>query len=79
VALIWFAVALNAAPWAIPLAPAAAAECVGDECEAPPPAPEDQTPGTATVEGPGNPAVHWPTPHHKKHHHRRHHHRSGHR
>ena len=41
-------------------ATARAAECNGDECEAPPPAPEDPTPGTAVVEGPPNPPVHYP-------------------
>lgn len=44
------------------LAPTAlGAECIGDECEAPPPAPEDPTPGSAAVEAPGNPPVHYPT------------------
>ena len=56
--------ALCAALLALSLTPvtpsAAAAECNGDECEAPPPAPEDPTPGTAIVEAPGNPPVHYP-------------------
>jgi hypothetical protein len=53
------AAALFGAPVAAP-SPVYAAECVGDECEAPPPAPEDPTPGTAVVEGPGNPPPSWP-------------------
>ncbi|HXV05713.1 MAG TPA: hypothetical protein VFP23_07435 [Solirubrobacterales bacterium] len=57
---------------AAPPPPAAAAECNGDECEAPPPAPEDPTPGTAVVEGPSNPPVRFPRAHHRKH---RHHHK----
>jgi hypothetical protein len=56
---------------------AAAAECNGDECEAPPPAPEDPTPGTAVVEGPANPPVRFPKPHSGKHHGKKHHHRRG--
>lgn len=47
---------------------ALAAECNGDECQAPPPAPDDPTPGTATAEGPPNPPARFPE-HHKKHHH----------
>ncbi len=59
-------------------APALAAECEGDECQGPPPAPAEIVPGTATVEGPQNPPVHFPRHHPKKHHrkkqphHRRH-------
>ncbi len=49
---------------------AAAAECLGDECEAPPPPPEDPTPGTAVVKGPSNPPVRFPKPHHRKPHHK---------
>lgn len=47
---------------------AGAGECEGDECQGPPPAPEEIVPGTATVVGPGNPPVHYP----KERHHRRH-------
>ncbi len=46
-------------------ASARAAECTGDECESPPPAPEDPTPGTAVVEGPTNPPAQFPKPHSK--------------
>jgi hypothetical protein len=50
------------------------AECEGDECQGPPPAPEEIVPGTAAVVAPGNPPVHYP----KERHHRRHHkHRHG--
>jgi hypothetical protein len=47
-------------------APALAAECAGDECQGPPPAPAEVVPGTAIVEGPQNPSVHFPKPHHPK-------------
>jgi len=57
--------ALAAAALAAPLA-ARAAECAGDECQPPPPAPAEVTPGTAVVEGPENPPVHFPKPHHAK-------------
>jgi hypothetical protein len=40
--------------------------CDGDECQGPAPAPEDPTPGTATLEGPPNPPPHFAKPHHKK-------------
>jgi hypothetical protein len=64
-----------------PLA-ASAAECTGDECQGPPPAPQEVTPGTAVVEGPPNPPVHYPKVRkkHPKNHHGKHgrHHR-GHR
>jgi len=46
--------------------PALAAECAGDECQGPPPAPEEAVPGTAVVEGPQNPPVHFPNSHHPK-------------
>lgn len=50
---------------------ARAAECAGDECQVPPPAPEDPIPGTSVVEGPPNQPVHYPKVHkknpHKKH------------
>jgi hypothetical protein len=49
---------------------AGAAECVGDECQIPPPAPEELTPGTAVLEAPPNPPVHYPKV--RKHHHRNH-------
>jgi hypothetical protein len=39
-----------------------AAECAGDECQGPPPAPAEVVPGTAVVEGPENPPVHFPKP-----------------
>ncbi len=55
---------------------AVAAECAGDECQVPPPAPEDPIPGTAVVEGPPNQPVHYPVVHkknpHKKHPHKGH-------
>jgi hypothetical protein len=54
--------------------PALAAECNGDECQGPPPAPEEVTPGTAVVEGPQNPPVRFPKHHKpKKHHGKKHH------
>ena len=43
-----------------PVASAHAAECAGDECQGPPPAPEEVIPGTAVVDGPPNPPVHYP-------------------
>ena len=60
---------------------APAAQCEGDECQGPPPAPEEIVPGTAVVEGPPNPPVRYPKEHggnkgkkkHKKRHHRKHH------
>jgi hypothetical protein len=49
---------------------ALAAECEGDECQGPAPAPVEIIPGTAVVEGPANPPVRFPeTHHHKKHRH----------
>ena len=36
-----------------------AAECEGDECQAPPPPPAEVIPATSVVEGPGNPPVHF--------------------
>ena len=65
--------------------PALAAECEGDECQGPPPAPAEITPGTAIVEGPQNPPVRFPQarhpkkPHHRKHGDRKHHKPSSHR
>ena len=53
--------------------PAHAAECAGDECQGPPPAPEEVIPGTAVVEGPQNPPAHFPGHHHKKPGARKHH------
>jgi len=47
---------------------AAEAPCQGDECQAPAPAPDDPTPGTAVVEGPPNPPVHFPKPQGSKKH-----------
>ena len=60
---------------------AGAAACEGDECQGPPPAPEEIVPGTAVVEGPPNPPVRFPheTGHRKnkkpvkKNKHRKHH------
>jgi hypothetical protein len=49
-------------------APAGAAECAGDECQGPPPAPQEVTPGTAVAQGPPNPPVRFPKPHHRKPH-----------
>lgn len=40
--------------------PAPAAECNGDECQGPPPVPEEVVPGTAVVQGPPNPPVRFP-------------------
>jgi hypothetical protein len=67
------AVLLFAAAFLLPVAPAAvapgsavAAECAGDECQSPPPPPEDPTPGTSVVEGPSNPPVRFPQTHKKK-------------
>lgn len=70
----------------VPVVPPAQAAvvCEGDECQSPPPAPEDPLPGSAAVEAPGNPPPHWPEdgrpakpkrPHHHHHHH--HHHGAG--
>jgi hypothetical protein len=56
-------------------APAGAAECFGDECQGPPPAPEEILPGTAVVEGPVNPPARFPEARHPKKpagHHKRH-------
>jgi hypothetical protein len=39
---------------------ASAAECNGDECQGPAPAPEEVIPATAVVEGPPNPPVRFP-------------------
>ncbi|HEX6780618.1 MAG TPA: hypothetical protein VF125_01170 [Solirubrobacterales bacterium] len=61
--------------------PALAAECEGDDCQGPPPAPAEIVPGTAVVEGPQNPPVRFPKarhpkkPDHKKPGGRKHHHR----
>jgi len=44
---------------------ATAAECAGDECQGPPPAPEEVIPGTAVVAGPSNPPVRFPGHHGK--------------
>jgi hypothetical protein len=62
---------------ALPSAAALGAECAGDECQGPPPAPEEVIPGTAVVEGPPNPTPRFPSHHGKKHHHHpKHHHKS---
>ena len=47
------------------------AECVGDECQVPPPAPQEIVPPTASVQGAPNPPVHFPKPR-KRHHHKHH-------
>jgi hypothetical protein len=60
------ALALACALLALSAATAPAAECAGDECQGPPPAPAEIVPATAVVEGPQNPPVHFPKPHHKK-------------
>jgi hypothetical protein len=76
-----FVVGLLAFQGAPVLAPPAAnaAECEGDECQGPPIAPEDPIPGTAVVEGPPNPPVHYPKVHkknpHKPHSHKPHSHK----
>jgi hypothetical protein len=59
-------------------ASAVAAECEGDECQAPPPAPDDPIPGTAAVNGPSNPPVRFPAHHggKKRHPNKGHHRRS---
>jgi hypothetical protein len=69
-------VAFLALSLAATLPSAQAAECEGDDCQGPAPAPEDPVPGTAIVQGPSNPPVHYPVvhkknphkPHHKKSH-----------
>lgn len=68
---IAFLLALGSGPAGFPdrLDPAAAAECEGDECQGPPPAPEEIVPATAIVEGPPDPAVRFPKPRHSKKHH----------
>jgi hypothetical protein len=49
-----------------------AADCFGDGCQGPPPAPEEVIPATSVVTGPQNPPVRFPKPHQaKKHHHKR--------
>jgi hypothetical protein len=53
---------------AIALAATGSAECDGDECQGPPPAPAEIVPGTAVVEGPQNPPVRFPKAHGRKHH-----------
>ena len=56
------ALALAATLGALALAPtgAGAAECAGDECQGPPPAPEEVIPGTAVIEGPENATPRFP-------------------
>lgn len=62
---------------ALPAPAALGAECAGDECQGPPPAPEEVIPGTSVVEGPGNPPPRFPKhgggkkKHHKHTHHKR--------
>lgn len=61
-ALVAFALALPT------MAIGAEAPCNGDECQGPPPAPEEVIPATAVVEGPPNPPVHFEKQHHPKSH-----------
>jgi hypothetical protein len=44
----------------------AEAACEGDECQGPPPAPQEVIPATAVVKGPENPPVRFPKAQHKK-------------
>lgn len=53
--------------------------CEGDDCQGPPPGPEDPTPGTATLDAPPNPPAHFAKSHGTKKHHHAKHHRHGHR
>jgi hypothetical protein len=60
----------------------AEAPCEGDECQGPPPAPEEVIPATAVVSGPENPPVRFPQAHkpkpkpkHKGHHRGKRHHK----
>jgi hypothetical protein len=69
---------------ALPSGAALGAECAGDECQGPPPAPEEVIPATAVIEGPANPPVRFPKQgsgkkqeHHKHNHHPKHHHHRG--
>lgn len=50
-----------------------AATCEGDECQSPPPAPEDPMPGTAVVSGPPNPPIKFPESSPHRHHHKKRH------
>lgn len=65
--------------------PAPPIPCVGDDCQALPPPPEDPTPGTGFFTEEGNLALSFPKTHHKKHrrgkrhHHHARKHRGGHR
>jgi hypothetical protein len=61
---------------ALPIPSALGAECAGDECQGPPPAPEEVIPGTAVVEGPVNPTPRFPS-HNGKGHKPKHHHKRG--
>jgi hypothetical protein len=61
----WAALAATVLALMLP-SPAFAAECEGDECQGPPPAPAEVVPGTAVVEGPQNPPVHFPKTRHQK-------------
>lgn len=69
--------ALGALVLALAPAGARAAECAGDECQGPPPAPEEVIPGTAVVEGPPNPAPRFPKSGSGKKHKPKHHHGKG--
>lgn len=55
---------------------AVAVECEGDECQVPPPAPDDPVPPTSAVQGPPNPPVRFPKPRKHKHPHKHHRHAS---
>jgi len=69
----WLCVLLIAIVLPVP-AVAPGAECAGDECQAPPPAPEEVIPATSVVTGPSNPPVRFPrhSKRHKRHRHRSH-------
>jgi hypothetical protein len=67
--LVVGAVALPSSPEARGAEAPVGIPCEGDECQGPPPAPDDPVPGTAVVEGPPNPPVRFPqsqTGKHKK-------------
>lgn len=56
-------------------ATATAVSCEGDECQGPPPAPEEVIPATAVVEGPANPPARFPHSSAAKHKKKKHHHK----
>lgn len=72
---LWAMLAITALALAVTApTPVAAVEppvsvgCEGDECQSPPPAPDDPLPGTATANGPQNPPVRFPKAHKQKRH-----------